>query len=90
MFEFSPAITALLTFAITEGIKTILKQLGAATPSGWVAIALASFVGALLVFGQGLVGSLDPTLQQLIVAVLTVLAAAGGYRTAQRLGSPTA
>ena len=80
MFQFPLEVKAALTLFITQGIKSVLALAGVDV-SGWLALVVAAAVTAFLLFAESLVGSLSPAIQQIVVALLTLLTAAGGYAT---------
>ena len=72
MFEFSPEVAALLTFLLTNGIKALFGLFGVEVAGKWAAV-VAALVGAVLFFGQGIVGGLEPGVREIVVQVLNAL-----------------
>jgi hypothetical protein len=68
------AIAALITFLVTQGVKSFLKLFGKDL-SGGAAAFVAVLAGAVVFFFNGVIALIPPEQQQGVVAVLTFIAA---------------
>jgi hypothetical protein len=66
-------IKALLTFLITQGLKAVANLFGGDF-SKWGSVAVASVVGAILFFFEGILALVPPEKQELVTGVLGFIA----------------
>ena len=73
MFMFAPELAPLLILLVTAGIKSIFGGI-----SGYVSMLVASGVGALLLFGESLIGGLGPDAGAVATAIVELLLVIAG------------
>ncbi len=86
MFDFPVEVKAFLVVFLTNGIKSLLEQAGVKV-THWRSVLVAALVAAFIAFAAGLLGGLPPGVQEVILAVLTLLAGMGIYKTAKIIGT---
>ena len=64
-FEFSPLLLPILVYLATAGVKSVFGNI-----SGYGSMALAAGIGALLVFGESLIGGLGADAAQIAETVV--------------------
>lgn len=68
MFEFDPLLAPILVYLITAGVKSLF---GSITGRGSMLVAAA--VGALLVFGESVIGGLGGNAAEVATSIVQVL-----------------
>ncbi len=75
MFSFDPALAPVLVYFVTAGVKSVFGFV-----SGYGSMAVAAGVGSLLLFGESLIGGLDPAAADVATAAVQLfLVVVGGF-----------
>jgi hypothetical protein len=68
MFEFDPLLAPILVYLVTAGVKSLFGSI-----SGKGSMLVAAAVGALLVFGESVIGGLGQGAADTATAIVQVL-----------------
>jgi len=75
MFAFDPALAPIIILLVTQGIKSLFGSI-----SGYGSMLIASGVGALLLFGESVIGGLGPQAAEIATSfVQLLLVILGGF-----------